>query len=101
MEIVWHPEAVAEADAAAAFYRTQQRGSRPPIRKPSQRSARTPCIQAGDLSRGGTRHPQDPVEGFSIRRDLSDPRAPNRDHRGDAHTAATRLLAGENLTVSA
>ena len=25
MEFVWHPEAVAEADAAAAFYRTQQR----------------------------------------------------------------------------
>jgi len=25
MEFVWHPEAVAETDAAAAFYRTQQR----------------------------------------------------------------------------
>jgi plasmid stabilization system protein ParE len=25
MDYVWHPEAVAEADAAAAFYRQQQR----------------------------------------------------------------------------
>jgi plasmid stabilization system protein ParE len=25
MEFVWHPEAVAEADAAATFYRTQHR----------------------------------------------------------------------------
>ena len=74
--------------------------TRPSIRKPSQRSARTHCIQAGDLSIGRTGYPQDPVENFSLRRDLSHPRAPNRDHRGDAHATATRLLAGENLEVS-